>query len=222
MAQSQDTLTKGSAENDSGFDLSLKTLINLGSEFFIWAFILLIPYLTINRLYGDKYLGMTASLVAALILVLLQVVLNILKSDTRSGLNSWFEVLISIATLVSVLILGPLIDSALGSYFSAIGPNFLLATFSAMMFAVSFSRRANPLIPFIQSRETLSSVVQIVVLVLIVFIMNVAFIGGVWMLESFGISSSILTPLLSAACFVLVTVPLGFACFLIRYDWEVD
>ncbi|MHA1864829.1 MAG: hypothetical protein ACTSWA_13740, partial [Candidatus Thorarchaeota archaeon] len=59
-------------------------------------------------------------------------------------------------------------------------------------------------------------------LAFIIFIMNVSFIGSVWILESIGISSTILTPLLSAACFVLVTAPSGFAFFLIRYEWEVD
>lgn len=227
MAQSHDAMEKESARIGSESDLSLKTLIRLGSEVFIWAFILLIPYLVINRLYGAKYLGMTASLITALILVLLQTLFKALDSETeKPEARTWLEVLISTGTLTSAVILGSLIDSAFGSHFSAIGPSFLFATFCAMMLAVSFgliiSIRTTPLIPFIQTRESSHSNVLLVVLAFIIFIMNIAFIGGVWILESTGISSTILTPLLSAACFVLVTAPSGFVYFLIRYDWEVD
>ncbi|MHA1864452.1 MAG: hypothetical protein ACTSWA_11840, partial [Candidatus Thorarchaeota archaeon] len=131
-------------------------------------------------MYGSKYLGMTASMTVALILILFQTLFKVLNSESeKSGWVEWFEVLISIATLASALILGSLLDSVLGSYFSAFGPNFLLATFSAMMVALSFglinSRRTTSLIPFIQSPEAPRSVVLTAVLAFIIFIMNVSF-----------------------------------------------
>jgi len=101
----------------------------------------------------------------------------------------------------------------------------LFAAFSAIMFVITIviiiSRRTAPLVPFIQSSDAPRSTTLLAVLAIIIFLMNIGFIGCIWILESLGISSTILTPLFTAACFVLVTAPSAFAFIMIRYDWSV-
>ncbi len=226
MAQKQDTTDNERTERASDFNISLKTLIHLGYNVLIWAFILLLPYLTVNRLFGAKFLGMTASLISALMLVFFQTLFRILNSEMEeTGLGKWIEVLISGVTLVSALIIGFSIDSVFGSNFLSIGPYMLFAAFSAIMFVITIviiiSRRTAPLVPFIQSSDAPRSTTLLAVLAIIIFLMNIGFIGCIWILESLGISSTILTPLFTAACFVLVTAPSAFAFIMIRYDWSV-